>query len=66
VLRRKVIDQLVPWVIWLIFFLTLTIVGRHSTRVGAATSSPRSLTQTSTIAAAGDCRGDALQERGEK
>jgi hypothetical protein len=60
-----VIDQLVPWVVWMIFFLTLAVVGRHSTRVGTVTSSPRSLTQTSTISAAADCRGDTLQERGE-
>jgi hypothetical protein len=64
--KTSLIQNLAPWLIWTFFFLTLGLIGRHSARIGAETSSPRSLTQTSTIATtAADCRGDALQERGE-
>jgi hypothetical protein len=61
--RKGIIEQLAPWLIWTAFFLALAVFG--TLRGVVAPSNPRSLTQTSTTAAAptDPCHGETLNEK---
>jgi hypothetical protein len=65
--KRDFIEEIAPWLIWTIFFWTLAFVGSRHGNIGATTTNPRGLTQVLTPPPqpAGDCRGEALQERGK-
>jgi len=61
--RRVIVEQLAPWLIWTAFFMALAVFGTRDG--GVETTNPRSLTQTSTTAAAqaNPCHGETLNEK---
>jgi hypothetical protein len=63
--KRAFLEEIAPWLIWVLFFWSLAIVGAHNAGVGASTSNPRSLTQTVAPQPGNtnDCRGESLHDR---